>query len=151
MAMFDNFLVFTEKSAALTADGQIGKVVDLGQSGNQMGGIVYNNYFLEILVKTAAASAGAGRFTLQTSDALIAGTPPTLSAGVIVWESDNYSYATLVAGKRIRQPFPGFGGTVKRYLALNWDETTDGLTALQVSAKITLMPGTNETFPDAQN
>ena len=50
--MRDGLLTFTEESAALSADGQVGKVVDLGKTYGNVGLATYPLY-LNILVKTS--------------------------------------------------------------------------------------------------
>ena len=151
----DNSYVFTSRSAALTADGQIGNEIDFGTGGVglQFGGIVYNPFYLVINVLAAGATAGGtGRFRLATSDSLSSGAVASGTTNYkTLWDSPLLGIADLTVNTRLVYPFGGdFNEGIQRYLALLWDEVAT-MTALRVRAELALLPYVHTTYPDATN
>ena len=144
----DKLLTFTAESAALSADGQIGKVIDMG-NGRKFG-VAPNTIYLNILVKAAAAtSSGTGRFKLVTGTAVSSATPPVITTGkATVMESRLFGLTDLTVKAFISIPIDY--STFKRYVALDWDEVAT-LSALKVGAWLSLAPYEHTTYADAIN
>ena len=148
--MRDSLFTFTEESAALSADGQVGKVVDLGKTYGNLGLATYPLY-LNILVKASGAtSGGSGDFQLITGTAITTDTPPIIASTgrVVVFKTETYLLAALAKDKFYSFALPYY--QYKRYLSC-WFDEIGTITALKVAAWLDTTPTDMTSYPDAQN
>ena len=146
----DNLMTFTRNSAAITATGQVGNVIDIHGRAAEFVELGPNKLYVNILVKTAAATAsGAGTFSIETGSGISGATIPLINAGSsVLYTSRGYGLTGLTVGDRFIIPIEYL--KLKRYIALKWTETS-ALTALKVAAFITLNPEWLHAYPDALN
>ena len=146
----DELMTFTRNSAAITATGQVGNVVDFHGRAAEFVFTTPNKLYVNIFVKTAAATAsGIGSFSIETGSGISGATIPLINSGsLVLYTSRGYGLSALTVGDKFIIPIDYL--QIKRYLALKWTETA-ALTALKVAAYITLEPEYTRAFPDADN
>ena len=146
----DELMAFTRNSAAITASGQVGNVVDFQGRAAEFIFTAPNKLYVHIIVKTAAATAsGTGNFSIETGSGISGATIPLINTGALtLYTGRSYGLNALTVGDKFIIPIEYL--QIKRYIALKWTETA-ALTALKVAAFISLQPSYLHSYPDAAN
>jgi len=151
--MLDERTEFADNIAFNTggvAEYLIGDVIDLTNTGEDLGGGGGNPIYVVIIIDTAPTGTGLVRFKVVSDAAAAIATDGSATEHVVTHDFD--VDVDLTQGTRLVLPLPGGEQRpYERFLGILQETITSAITAGNFSAFITRDVGTWKSYPDALN